>query len=551
MLTNLLEIRRLSIAFPQDGTEFLAVDSVSFDIRKGRSLGIIGESGSGKSVTALALMGLLPGPPAMIRADKMVYFDNEGKETSLLHASSGQMRRIRGNRISMIFQEPMTSLNPVTRCGNQVVEAIRAHQPLSFKEAKAKTIELFRDVRLPRLEEMFRSYPHELSGGQKQRVMIAMAIASGPDLLIADEPTTALDASVQQSIISLMKDLQAKYGMAILFITHDLGVAREIADDILVMNKGRIVESGPVENIFSNPQEPYTRGLIACRPAGDVALRRLPTISDFTSASKENSTEKLFRSLKRNDEDYRIRLDKIYKSKPLVRTANLETWFKSRKKAKGRAIFIKAVNNVSIEVYPGEVFGLVGESGCGKTTLGRTILRLIGPHKGNIQFDGSDITVLQGEKLRRLRKDIQIIFQDPYSSLNPRLKAGSAIMEPMKVHGIGFNRNERKEKAMQLLEKVGLERQHFYRYPHEFSGGQRQRICIARALAVEPKFIVCDESVSALDVSVQAQVLNLLADLKEEFGLTYIFISHDLAVVKFISNRIGVMKEGKITELQE
>ena len=547
MSETILEICNLTVSFPSGREEFRAVDGISFNIRKGRSLGIIGESGSGKSVTALAIMGLLPSPPARIQADAMTYRDPQGHVTGLLSANSRQMRNIRGNSISMVFQEPMTSLNPVTRCGTQVVEAIRAHQNISLHDAKEKTLALFREVRLPRPEEMFRAYPHEISGGQKQRVMIAMAVASGPDLLIADEPTTALDVTVQKSIIHLLKDLQKKYGMAILFITHDLGLARLIADDVLVMNQGKVVESGTVDEIFASPKNPYTRGLLACRPSLRTELRRLPTIKDFTAASDDHRNG--FKEvLKRNDNEYRQKLKKIYANDPLLKISQLKTWFRARNGESGKAVFIKAVDDVSMEVYPGEVFGLVGESGCGKTTLGRTILRLTGPSSGSVKYAGKDITALKGLKLRNLRKDMQIIFQDPYSSLNPRLSVGSAIIEPMKVHGIGTGPKDRKERTMQLLEKVGLEKWHFHRYPHEFSGGQRQRICIARALAVQPQFIVCDESVSALDVSVQAQVLNLLADLRDELGLTYIFISHDLSVVKFISDRIAVMKDGKIEE---
>lgn len=548
MQTDILEIGDLTVTFRMRRDEIKAVDQVSFTLKKGCTTGIVGESGSGKSVTALSVMHLLPSPPAIVHAKKMLLFDQNGNPTDINSLDNRQMRHIRGNRISMIFQEPMTSLNPVTRCGNQVVEAIRAHQALSRFEAKKKTIEIFREVLLPRPEEIFFTYPHELSGGQKQRVMIAMAVASRPDILIADEPTTALDVTVQKSIVRLLKDLQLKYGMAILFITHDLGLISGIADDLLVMNNGKIVESGPVKEVFSSPKHPYTRGLLACRPPLNISLKKLPTVGDFLHPGHDENNDNLFRLLKRDENKYQEKLREIYLRKPLLETDSLKTYFPVTARRNAGRSFIKAVDGVSLKVFPGEVLGLVGESGCGKTTLGRSILRLIEPTGGKIRFQDRDLMEIHGRKLKRLRKDIQIIFQDPYSSLNPKMTIGAAITEPMTVHGIGRDQRERREIAFELLKKTGLDKKLFYRYPHELSGGQRQRVCIARALSVQPKFIVCDESVSALDVSVQAQVLNLLQELKEEFGFTYIFISHDLSVVKFISDRIAVMKDGKIIE---
>lgn len=548
MQTDILEIGDLTVTFRMRRDEIKAVDQVSFTLKKGCTTGIVGESGSGKSVTALSVMHLLPSPPAIVHAKKMLLFDQNGNPTDINSLDNRQMRHIRGNRISMIFQEPMTSLNPVTRCGNQVVEAIRAHQALSRFEAKKKTIEIFREVLLPRPEEIFFTYPHELSGGQKQRVMIAMAVASRPDILIADEPTTALDVTVQKSIVRLLKDLQLKYGMAILFITHDLGLISGIADDLLVMNNGKIVESGPVKEVFSSPKHPYTRGLLACRPPLNIFLKKLPTVGDFLHPGHDENNDNLFRLLKRDENKYQEKLREIYLRKPLLETDSLKTYFPVTARRNAGRSFIKAVDGVSLKVFPGEVLGLVGESGCGKTTLGRSILRLIEPTGGKIRFQDRDLMEIHGRKLKRLRKDIQIIFQDPYSSLNPKMTIGAAITEPMTVHGIGRDQRERREIAFELLKKTGLDKKFFYRYPHELSGGQRQRVCIARALSVQPKFIVCDESVSALDVSVQAQVLNLLQELKEEFGFTYIFISHDLSVVKFISDRIAVMKDGKIIE---
>jgi peptide/nickel transport system ATP-binding protein len=515
MPADILDIRDLSVIFRMGKDEVRAVDNVSFTLKKGSTLGIVGESGSGKSVTALSVMRLLPAPPAVIKATKMLLFSEDETPVDLFSLPERAMRQIRGNRISLIFQEPMTSLNPVTRCGAQVMEAIHAHRAMSRKEAKEITFDLFHEVLLPQPRNIFHAYPHELSGGQKQRVMISMAVASKPDILIADEPTTALDVTVQRSIIRLLRDLQSKYGMAMLFITHDLGLISGIADELIVMKEGKIVETGAVKEILSRPAHPYTLQLLASRKA----LNNVP----------QKSLE-------------------MHTREPLVETNRLQTYFGARGKNAGNKAPVKAVDGVTMKVYPGEVLGLVGESGCGKTTLGRSILRLVEPTGGVIRFRNYDLTMLKPRELKKIRKEIQIIFQDPYSSLNPRHTVGSAITEPMKVHRIGQNRHERENIALGLLEKVGLDPQYFHRYPHELSGGQRQRVCIARALSVNPSFIICDESVSALDLTIQAKVLALLKTLRAEFDLTYIFISHDLSVVRYISDRIAVMKNGKIEE---
>ena len=557
MENTLLEFKNLVTEFHTEGTSVKAVNDVSFTLNKGETIGIVGESGSGKSVTSLSAMRLIPNPPGIISGGEIIFHQKDGTTTDLLKISEEQMRKFRGNEIAMIFQEPMTSLNPVFTCGNQVMEAIILHQKLNNKAAKLLTLELFEKVQLPDPERIYSAYPHQISGGQKQRVMIAMAMSCQPSVLIADEPTTALDVTVQKTILQLMQKLQTEQEMGILFITHDLGVIAELADKVVVMYKGKIVEQGSVWDIFNNPQHPYTKGLLACRPPLDKRYTFLPTVSDFMQTDDKGNivdngvsvadfTKKLVIS-----EKTRIASQKaLFANEPVLTIKNLKTYFPIKGGFFGGITGqVKAVDNVSFDVYPGETLGLVGESGCGKTTIGRTIIRLEEPTSGEMLYKGKDIAKMNAKELRAFRKEVQIIFQDPYSSLNPRMTIGNAIMEPMQVHGILANDNERKKRVEELLSRVNLDPSHFYRYPHEFSGGQRQRIGIARALAVNPKFIICDESVSALDVSVQAQVLNLLNELKKEFGLTYIFISHDLSVVKYMSDRMVVMQEGKIEEM--
>ncbi len=536
-MSELIKISNLSVDFHTDEGTVQAVQNISFTIPREKTVGLVGESGSGKSVTALSIMRLLPEPAGVISNGQIIMEDK-----NLLSLPESGMRKIRGNRISMIFQEPMSSLNPVFTVGNQISEVLVLHQGLSKKQALQQSIELLKQVEVDCPEERIKSYPHQLSGGQRQRVMIAMAIACRPDLLIADEPTTALDVTIQKQIIELLKNLQKKYSMSIFFITHDLGLVTETADEVLVMHKGQIVETNNTLELFKAPQHPYTKGLIACRPQLNQNWNRLPVISDYMDAQgREKST---------HQNQWGVKKIKNLSSKEiLLNIKNLKKYFPLKKTFFGQVTsWIKAVDNVSFALRKGQTLGLVGESGCGKTTLGRVILQLIPATSGSIFYEGQNITGFSRKQLLPFRKKMQVIFQDPYASLNPRMTIGSAIMEPMIIHHLGANKKERRKAAEQLMERVGLTSQMLFRYPHEFSGGQRQRICIARALAVQPDFIICDESVSALDVSVQAQILNLLLDLQEEMNLSYIFISHDLAVVKFISDEVCVMKEGKIVE---
>ncbi|MCQ2318647.1 MAG: ABC transporter ATP-binding protein [Bacteroidales bacterium] len=543
-MKTLLKVKNLRVSFRRDGGWKETVHGIDFEVFKGKTLGIVGESGSGKSVSNLAIMRLLNERQSRITADTI---ELDGADISKYDET--QMNDIRGKRIAMIFQEPMTSLNPVFRCGYQIVEAIQAHEDVTKEAARERVIKLFKRVMLPRPDSIFESYPHELSGGQKQRVMIAMALACNPELLIADEPTTALDVTVQKEILKLLKELQNDCSMGMVFITHDLGVVAEIADYVAVMHNGEIVEYGEVRQVLDNPKDPYTKGLLACRPPLDIRLQRLPVVKEFLDGvwkDENDFTTKLIVT----QEERKQHLENLYEQKPLLKVEHLKTWFPLRRGVFNKTYdFVRAVDDISFEVFPGETLGLVGESGCGKTTLGRSILRLIEPSGGKVYFEDKDITSLGNNDLRLFRKQAQIVFQDPYSSLNPNITIGDAIAEPMMVHGIEEDAAKRKKRVCKLLEEVGLEAAHYQRYPHEFSGGQRQRICIARALAVNPRLIICDESVSALDVSVQAQVLNLLNRLKRDFGFTYIFISHDLSVVRFMSDRILVMYNGKPVEL--
>lgn len=529
-MSKLLQIENLCIK----AGEKVLVDQLNFQLEKGSTLAIVGESGSGKSISSLAIMGLLSRD---LHIAGSVCFEGE----ELLEKSEKEFQQIRGNKISMIFQEPMTALNPSMKCGNQLTEILKLHLKLNAKEAKSQALQLFEKVKLPRVKEIFESYPHQISGGQKQRVMIAIAIACKPTLLIADEPTTALDVTVQADILSLLNQLQKEYGMGLIFISHDLGVVKEVADNVLVMFKGRFMEYNSTEAIFHQAQSNYTKGLLACRPMAQTNFRRLPLVSDFMD-NKELEIEHVEASVKlQNSKDKTSQ-------RPLLQITDIRKWFNSTTSMfSSKTDLVKAVDTVSFDIYPGETLGLVGESGCGKTTLGRVLSGLEKADEGEVLYGAKDISKLSKSDWKSLHKEIQIIFQDPFSSLNPRISIGEAIREVLQIHSKA-SKKELKGQVKDLLIKVGLEEAHYNRYPHEFSGGQRQRIGIARALALKPKFIVCDESVSALDVSVQAQIINLLNDLKDDFGFTYLFISHDLAVVKYISDRIMVMKNGQLIE---
>lgn len=537
-MSSVLSIQKLNIQFQNQTGLNAAVQNLDLEIPQGKVVALVGESGSGKSVTSLSIMRLLTGPHVQ-HSGKIIF---EGK--NLLELPEKEMRTVRGQKISMIFQEPMTSLNPVFRIGFQLMEGLRLHKKLSAREAQEKAEELLHKVGLPTPAQKMNAYPHELSGGQRQRVMIAMAIACEPQLLIADEPTTALDVTIQKQILDLLQKLQADLGMSMLFITHDLSIVRKMADEVSILRKGVCVEKNKTESIFTSPQHPYTKGLLNCRPQMHPKARRLPTVSDYVDAEGKEKAFDLSRLGTRvitpasNSSE-----TAVLKVKNLSKHYPVKTSFFKRTKE-----WVKAVDDVSFTLHKGRILGLVGESGCGKTTLGRSLLRLIEPTEGQILYRDQDLRQLEGEGLRKIRQKIQIVFQDPYSSLNPRMTIGKAITEPMRVHQIYTTDQECWAQAEMLMKKVGLLPEHLHRYPHEFSGGQRQRICIARALAVKPEFIVCDESVSALDVSVQAQILNLLLDLKDEFGLTYIFISHDLSVIRFVADEVIVMNQGKIVE---
>jgi peptide/nickel transport system ATP-binding protein len=584
MSEPVLDVRHLQVQFATETKPVVAVEDLTFQLRKGEKLGIVGESGSGKSVTSLAIMGLVPSPGRITQGQ--ILFTPEGKPNlDLLQVNEAERRSYRGGAIAMIFQEPMSALNPVYDIGFQLTEGILLHQKVSAKEARRKAIALLQEVQLLASDEVLqrrclqehpnysdqevtsyinqqkqsilKRYPHELSGGQLQRVTIAMAISCNPSVLIADEPTTALDVTVQATILDLLRHLCETRGMALIFITHDLGVIAELVDSVAVMYRGKVVEAGEIQTVFQTPQHPYTKGLLACRPRLDCRLQTLPTVVDFMEVAttptgelsiteKPTDSNQLYQFV--TEDEQQARLDQLLQQAPLMSVKQLRVGFPQKGIFGKTKKYLMAVNNVSFEVYPGETLGLVGESGCGKSTLARTLLRLIQPLEGDVIFDGDNLTnlALRSRKLRSLRRQMQIVFQNPYNSLNPRINIGKAIAEPLIVHNV---KGDRQQKVGELLERVGLNPDMRNRYPHEFSGGQRQRICIARALALEPQFIICDESVSALDVSVQAQVLNLLKKLQADMGLTYIFISHDLSVVKFMSDRIIVMNQGKIEEI--
>ena len=531
----LVNVEGLRIAFRNSGELNEVVHGVDFQIKSNEILGIVGESGSGKSVTALALMGLLPKKNCVITG-KLTY-----RNSDLLKISNKQWQKIRSNKIAMVFQEPMSALNPSIHCGKQVIEVLLQHSSLSVAEAKKEVLRLFEQVRLPDQEKIYTSYPHEISGGQMQRVVIAMAIACKPDVLIADEPTTALDVTVQKEILQLLKNIQQETKMGMVFISHDLNVVSEIADHVLVMYQGNAVEYGSTEQVFKHPKNDYTKALLLSKPSDSERLRKLPTIKSLQ--------ESTFKPQLISPQERAIKHRKLYTQEPILKIKSLVKSYPISRGLFKKETDFKAVNDVSFSIYPGETVGLVGESGCGKSTLAKAIMQLEPVSEGSIWYRGKNVTHLKGKALKDFRKEVQLIFQDPFASLNPKMKIGEAIVEPMQAHRILNNKADRIKRAKDLLTRVGLEATHYHRYPHQLSGGQRQRVGIARALAVSPKVIICDESVSALDISVQAQVLNLLNQLKEDFGFSYLFISHDLAVVKYMSDQLLVMNRGKLEEV--
>lgn len=535
LLPHSLSIKNLTIGFGERDV----LKNLSFSISQGELLGVVGESGSGKSITALGILGLLP-PGAKIKAGSIDLQLPHGQTLNLATATHEEHRKVRGKIISMIFQEPMTSLNPSMRCGKQVVEALMLHQQMSYGEAKQVCLSLFEEMVLPNPQKVFSSYPHQLSGGQKQRVMIAMALAGNPQWIIADEPTTALDVTVQKEIIGLLKRVAQERKMGVIFISHDLGVVEEISQRIIVLKDGEMVESAPTQTLLHHPEHSYTKGLIACRPPLNTRPLRLPTLQDFISSTTSQSPKKA--------EPEGIPVD--YSQEPIIRISNLSVSYTLKRTLFGAPKEkFWAVNNLSVNLYPGETLGLVGESGCGKTTLGRAILGLTPIDGGEITFREKSLQEMSKAELRRFRQEVQLVFQDPFSSLNPRQTIGQMLMEPLKFYGLVTGAKALRQRAQELLELVAMPTDSYFRYPHEFSGGQRQRIAIARALTVNPKVLICDEMVSALDVSVQAHILNLLNELKRELNLTYLFISHDLSVVKYMSNRVMVMYNGAMEEL--
>jgi glutathione transport system ATP-binding protein len=531
---RVLSVRDLSIQFHQQGDPLDAVRNLSFDVDRGETLAIVGESGSGKSVTSLALMRLVEQGGGNIVSGSMPLRRRNGEVLDLARAHSGTLRRVRGADMAMIFQEPMTSLNPVFPVGEQIAESLRLHQAMDHRAAKQAALQMLDLVRIPEAKDVLNRYPHQLSGGMRQRVMIAMALSCKPALLIADEPTTALDVTIQAQILQLIRVLQQEMQMGVIFITHDMGVVAEIADRVLVMRQGELVEQGPVRELFAAPQQPYTQALLAAVPKlGSMANQDFPAKFPLPNGADNGGPQ-----------------DTVPPgAAPILRVENLVTRFDLRSGILNRVTRqVHAVENVSFDLYPGETLGLVGESGCGKSTTGRSLLKLVDSQRGTITFDGRQINQLKGPALQHLRRDIQFIFQDPYASLDPRLTVGFSIMEPLLVHNVARGKAAQ-ERVAWLLERVGLKPEHAHRYPHEFSGGQRQRICIARALALNPKVVIADESVSALDVSIQAQIVNLLLDLQREFGIAFLFISHDMAVVERISHRVAVMYLGQIVEI--